>query len=254
MNVRPMMIAALSLVLAACATSLPQTPPAGQSAQVGPPSVQAGATYRYAVRDGFTSIPRGSVEYRVASVTADSMSVEVKTDREQTTETYTRDWNWLVRPATNMQAFVYKPAFPALQFPLTAGKTWSVTATATDPANGRTFPIRVKAEVLGWEKVRVPAGEFDTLKVRRYVYFDYFESGVRGESWSIETDWYAPAIGQVARRETNSKYWRLAGLEPRPLADAGYRFVRAKGDRDGDAFPRFEQDDWLIYELTQHSK
>lgn len=239
--------AAVSLLLAACASPLPQTAPAGLANDVAAPAIKPGSVWRYAVKDGYTSIPRGSIEYRVASVTADSVSVDVKGDRDSSTETYTRDWNWLVRPATNMQPFVYKPAYQAYQFPLSAGKKWSATATATDPADGRSFPVRVEAEVLGWDKVRVPAGEFDAVKVRRYVYLDYFKQGIRGESWIIETDWYAPAIGQVARKETTSKYWRLASAEPQ------FRFVRVRGERDGNAFPRFEQDDWLVYELTDYS-
>lgn len=241
--------AAVSLLLAACASPLPQTPPAGVANEVAAPAIKPGSVWRYAVKDGYTKLSRGSVEYRVANVTSDSVSVDVQGDRGQSTQTYTRDWNWLVHPATNMQTFVYKPMYQAYQFPLSAGKKWASTATATDPADGRSFPVRVNAEVLGWDKVRVPAGEFDTIKVRRYVYLDYFKQGVRGESWIVETDWYAPSIGQVARKETTSKYWRLASAEPR------FAFVRVRGgdDRDGDVFPRFEQDDWLVYELMEYS-
>jgi len=239
--------AAVTLLLAACASPLPQTPPAGIANEVAAPAIKPGNVWRYAVKDGYTNLPRGAIQYRVANVTSDSVSVEVTGEREQSTETYTRDWNWLVHPATNMQPFVYKPAYQAYQFPLSAGKKWTSKSTATDPADGRSFPVRVQAEVLGWEKVRVPAGEFDTVKVRRYVYFDYFKQGVRGESWIIETDWYAPGIGQVARKETTSKYWRLASAEPH------FRLVRVKGEPDGDALPRFEQDDWLVYELMDYS-
>jgi hypothetical protein len=240
-------VAVVAMLLAACASPLPQTPPAGLANEVAAPSIQPGSVWRYAVQDGYTHLSRGTIEYRVTDVMSDSVAVAVDTGAQQTTETYTRDWNWLVHPATNMQTFIYKPAYQAYQFPLVAGKKWTSTATATDPATGRSFPIRVEAEVLGWQKVRVPAGEFDTVKVLRRVYFDYWQQGVRGESWIIETDWYAPSVNQVARRETTSRYWRLASSEPR------FSFVRVKGDRDGDAFPRFEQDDWLVYELTEYA-
>jgi hypothetical protein len=241
---------AASLFLGACASPLPQTPPAGVSASVAAPAApRAGATWRYAVSDGYTRLSRGSIEYRIVDVMSDSMTVEVKGYDGERTETYTHDWNWLVRPATNMQTFVYTPAYQALPFPLQAGKRWRQVGTATDPATGRSFPIRIDGEVLGWERVRVPAGEFDALKVRRVVYLEYFEQGVRGQSWIIETDWYAPAAAQVARRETTSRYWRLAGLEP------GYRFVRVNDEpSDGDILPRFEQDDWLVYELSSHTR
>lgn len=245
---KSILAAAAVALLGACASPLPQTPPTGLANEVAAPAVQAGQYWRYAVSDGYTRLPRGQIEYRVAGITSDSMSVEVKDDRATTTETYTRDWNWLVRPATNMQSFIYQPAYQAYAFPLSAGKRWRWQGAATDPVDNRSFPIRIDAEVLGWEKVRVPAGEFDAVKVRRYVSLNYWKQGIRGESWIIETDWYAPALGQVARRETTSRYWRLAAAEP------AYRFVRAKGDRDGNDYPRFEQDDWLVYELTAHGR
>lgn len=244
-----LLAAVASLLLGACATPLPQTPPSGVSGTVSSVAPKAGSTFRYAVSDGFTRLPRGTVEYRVTDVLSDSMTVDVKGYDGERTETYTHGWNWLVRPATNMQAFVYKPAYEALPYPMAAGKTWRHTGTATDPATGRTFPVRIDGEVLGWEKVRVPAGEFDALKLRRVVYLDYYEQGVRGQSWIIETDWYAPSIGQVARRETTSRYWRLAGVQP------SYRFVRVSDpDSDGDILPRFEQDDWLVYQLASYSR
>ena len=244
-----LLAAAASLLLSACATQLPQTPPSGIAGNVNASAPKAGGTWRYAVSDGFTRLSRGNVEYRITDVLSDSMTVDVKGFDGERTETYTHGWNWLVRPATNLQTFVYKPAYQALPFPISAGQTWKHSGTATDPATGKSFPVRIDGEVLGWEKVRVPAGEFDAVKMRRIVYLDYFEQGVRGQSWIIETDWYAPAVGQIARRETTSKYWRLASLQPQ------YRFVRVGDDHsDGDILPRFEQDDWLVYELASYSR
>ncbi len=243
------MMAAASALLSACATPLPQTPPAGAAGTLSAPSVKAGSFWRYEVRDGFTRLPRGSVEYRVADVMSDRMSVEVRSFDGERTESYTRGWNWLVRPATNMQTFVYEPAYEALPFPLSAGKKWRHTGTATDPQTGRGFPVRIDGEVLGWQKIRVPAGEFDAIKLRRVVYLDYWDQGVRGQSVILETDWYAADVGQVVRRETTSQYLRLAQARP------AYRFMRVNDDpSDGDVLPRFEQDDWLVYELSAYSR
>lgn len=241
-----LILAVISLLVASCATQLPQTPPSGVAAEVSAPQPKAGSFWRYAVIDGFTRIPRGTVEYRVAGVDADVVTVDVSTDRQQSTELYSRDGNWLRRPATNMQEFTFSPAYRAFDFPLTAGKKWAARATATDPADGRKFPVIIEAQVLGWEKVRVPAGEFDALKVRRHVFLDYWQQGERGQSVIMETDWYAPALQQVVRRDNTSKYLKLASVAP--------RFVRVDDDPSGgdDLLPRYEQDEWLIYELVAH--
>jgi hypothetical protein len=179
---RILLVTAATVLLSACMTPLPQAPPAGAASSLSAPSGKAGSYWRYAVTDGFTGLPRGSVEYRVADVMPDSMTVEVKGFDGERTETYTRDWNWLVRPATNMQTFVDKPAYEALPFPPSAGKKWRHDGTATDPATGHSFPVRINGAVLGWEKIRVPAGESDAIKLRRVVYRDYWDQGVRARS------------------------------------------------------------------------
>jgi hypothetical protein len=97
---------------------------------------------------------------------------------------------------TNLQNFRYEPPYPALPFPLEAGKTWRSYVKATDPATGRVNRVRIDGAVLGWERVKVPAGEFDALVVRRVVYagnHDHFLS----EEYITEVDWYSPGAGIV---------------------------------------------------------
>jgi hypothetical protein len=212
---------------------------------VSQPEIRVGDTWRYAVRDGFTSLPRPPVEYRVTQVQGDTVTVEVRSGDHVSTELYTRTGNWLRRPATNMQEFTYTPPYEALAFPLVAGKTWKSKSSATDPADGRSFPVTIQGSVLGWERIRVPAGEFDALKVRRYVFLDYWRSKVKGQSIIREDEWYAPSLGKIAKRETTSRY-----LDGRfALANDGIVLTRDRGD-DG---PRYIQDDWLVYELVSYA-
>jgi len=246
---RRMLVVVASMLLASCATQLSQTPPSGVTSDITAPQPQPGSVWRYAVTDGFTRIPLGTVEYRVTGISGDVVTVEVQTDRHRSVELYAPDGNWLRRPATNMQAFEYSPAYRAFDFPLTAGKRWRARAMAKDPTDGRSFPVIIEGRVLGWERGKVPAGEFDALKVRRHVILDYYAQHDRGQSVIMETDWYAPAVNQVVRRETTSQYLKLVQME-------APRFIRVSGDdpSDGDKLPRYEQDDWLVYELVSHGK
>jgi len=240
-------VCALLLLVTGCATPLPQTPPAGVSAQVPAPEFRVGNDWRYSVHDGFTKLPRGTVEYRVSAIQSDTVTVEVRNNGLESTEIYARDGNWLRRPAPNLQTFTYSPAYPAFAFPLAAGKTWNARVVATDPADGQRFPVTIQATVLGWEKIKVPAGEFDTLKVQRTVYIGYFQANVRGPSIAIEIEWYAPALKQAARRETSGRYFTyLAGTTDTGLLRVG------DGHSDGGG-PRYVDDDWLVYELVSHS-
>ena len=235
----------LLLLAAACAAPLSQSPPAGVAAEVTNPEIRAGDTWRYAVRDAFTKMPRGEVDYRVTQVQGDTVTVEVRTGELVSTELYTRSGNWLRRPATNMQEFSYSPPYEALAFPLAPGKTWKSRSVATDPADGRSFPVTISATVLGWERIRVPAGEFDAMKVHRRVFLDYWRQNVRGQSIIEEYEWYAPSLRKVAKRETTSRY--LSWIYGR--ANDGIMLV----GRDDGGPPKYVQDDWLIYELVSYA-
>jgi hypothetical protein len=207
--------------------------------------VVAGETWTYRVRDGFTGLERGSRNYRVTGAAGDRMEVRVSLDggtREEI-EVYDRGWNGLRHPATNLQSFEYAPRYPAFAFPLTPGKQWRERLTATDPADGRRFAVVVAGTVLGWERIRVPAGEFDAIKVKREVFFDYWEYSVRDRSIIEEYDWYAPAVKWVVRREASSQYLSY-------LFGAALPFVRVSREDGGIGYVK---DDWLISELTAYS-
>jgi len=193
------------LVTAGCATSLPQVPPAGISAQVVAPAARAGDRWTYASRDGYTGISQDSIDYRVTSVQGDEVTVEVQRGGRQSIERYTREGNWRERPMTNLQNFRYDPAYPAFTFPLEAGKTWQTYVKATDPATGSTYRVRIDGKVMGWDKVKVPAGEFDAIVVQRQVYAGNADT-FRGEETILEADWYAPRIGAIVRRSATSSY------------------------------------------------
>ena len=236
----------LLLLTAACAAPLSQSPPAGVASEVTPPEIRAGDTWRYAVRDAFTKMPRGEVDYRVTQVQGDTVTVEVRTGELVSTELYTRSGNWLRRPATNMQEFSYSPPYEALAFPLAPGKTWKSRSVATDPTDGRSFPVTISATVLGWERIRVPAGEFDALKVHRRVFLDYWRQNVRGQS-IIEEVRVVCAVAQKDREARNhvtipeldlrsgkrrhharrARRWRPSEIYPGRLAHLRARELRA---------------------------
>lgn len=193
------------VIVAGCAAPLPQTPPAGTPAQVTAPAIRTGDAWAYTAYDGYTHIPKGTVDYRVTDVQGATVTVERMHEGIASQERYTRDGAWVARPLTNLQLFQYQPALQALPFPLQAGQRWREFVVATDPASGQSYRVRVDGEVLGWDRVRVPAGEFDALKVERHIYAgnaDYF----RTEERIREIDWYAPAVGAVVRREAASEY------------------------------------------------
>jgi hypothetical protein len=195
----------LALLVSACAAPLAQLPPAGTPAQIAAPTLTPGDAWAYSAYDGYTHISKGEVGYRVTQVQGDIVTLERNYGGRVSPEYFTAAGAWLERPLTNLQDLRYQPALAALPFPLHAGKRWREYVQAIDPVTGRAYRVRVDGQVLGWERVRVPAGEFDALKVERYIYagnFDFF----RTEERIRELDWYAPQLGAVVRHEGSSEY------------------------------------------------
>ena len=172
----------------------------------------AGDTYVYRLSNGYNREVRGQIQYRIDKIDADRITVAVTTDTPSLgaarTEVYAKDGNGLRHPLVNhdfLRDYEFAPAYPAYVFPLDPGKSWSVRVTAVDPATGRRNSVRVDGEVLGSERITVPAGAFDTIKVRRYVYAGDWE-GFRHETNITEIDWYAPVLGRPVRTESKSEY------------------------------------------------
>lgn len=230
--------AALSL-LAACASDTGYVPKDAPAA-VEPAAVKVGDFWEYALRDAYTGFDRGLWRYAVTHVDANRIVVDVMHDGERVDSyVYAPGWNGLEHPLTNLQRFRYSPPFPAYAYPLAPGKTWYTIVDATDPATGQTYRVHIRGKVLGWERVRVPAGEFDALKVERYVYAGNFDS-FRSQETIIETDWYVPALRRAARMEGSSEHFDSS---------------MGGGGDDGDGeYPMRIRGDWLVAELVRYSR
>ncbi len=226
-----------------CASVLPSIATAAivlvAIAPAGAASPVTGETYVYRLSNGYNNEPRAQITYRVEKVDADRVAVAVSADRPGVetarTEIYTSSGNWLRRTLTNHdqpREFEFAPAYPAYAFPLEPGKSWSVRVNATDPATGRRNSVRIDGRVLGNERVRVPAGEFDTIKIRRQVYAGDWD-GFRQETNITEFDWYAPALGRSVRTESKSGY-----MDTGRCGRFGCEVIRG---------------DWNVYELVSRT-
>ena len=171
-----------------------------------------GDSFVYRVSNGYNHELRGTVSYRVAKVAADRVEVAVTTDTPSAgvarTEVYTRDGNWLRHPLAShdqLREFEFPQALRVYAPPGDSGGAWSARVDAVDPATGKRSSVRVDGEVLGSERITVPAGTFDTIKVMRRVYVGDWD-GFKRETHIVETDWYAPALGRAVKSDSKSSW------------------------------------------------
>lgn len=202
----------LVILLAGC-TAVTVPPVSNPFAQADSPRLAVGDTWVYRVSNGYNNEARGQIRYQVEKVDAGRAVTSATPDDpylgQAYTVVYTQQGNWLRHPVASHGQSVerdFATAYPAYVFPLEPNKSWSLRVNATDPATGRRNSVRVDGKVLGAERIRVPAGEFDTIRIRRLVYGGDWD-GFLGETHTHETDWYAPALGRPVRTESNSE-WR----------------------------------------------
>ena len=228
---------ALVALLAACATE-PAYVPAGAAGPVAPAQVKVGDYWEYAVRDGYTGTPRGLQRYEVSAVEANRVVVDVTHDGQRVDAVvYAAGWNGLELPLTNLRRFRYEPALPAYAYPLEPGRTWYTIVNATDPVTRETYRVHTQGKVVGWERIRVPAGEFDALRIQRYV-FAGNSTAVKTQESIAETDWYVPALRRAARTHASSEHFDNS----------------TGGGDEGGEYPSRVRGEWLIAELVRYSR
>jgi hypothetical protein len=212
-------------------------------AAAGAATPAAGDTYLYRLVNGYNAEPLGQVRYRVEKVEPGRVTLAVSPEgsatRSARTVVTTGEGNWLqheVESHGNAVEYVFDKAYPAYVFPLDPGKSWSVRVPAKAPgANKSSRSVRVDGKVIGTERIRVPAGEFETVKVRRLVYAgDHGDPHfAQNETQITEIDWYAPALGRPVRTERRSGWLDMSQCSGRDGGGCEFR------------------GNWDIYELVE---
>ncbi len=198
-----------------------------------------GDVYIYRVINGYNKETVGHVRQELTpATTAQAEVVAVTVDNPALglarTDIYAPQGRWLRRPLDNHGVpvdYAFSTPLPAAQPELAAGQSWSVRVPAKAAGEGKTRSVRIDGRVLGNERIRVPAGEFDTVKIQRVIYAgdeDYFITETRIH----ETDWYAPALGRSVRTDTRSS-WRDTRSGCRRPEHCDYR------------------GDWFVFELAE---
>jgi hypothetical protein len=234
---RALFAACLVPLLLAC-TSTPAYLPKDAPASIAPAAVKVGDFWEYRVTDAYTGFDRGLYRYEVSHTDPNRVVVDISRDGQRIDAlVYTSGWNGLEHPLTNLQRFQYQPAFPAYAYPLEPGKSWYTVVNATDPMTRQTYRVHTRGKVVGWERIRVPAGEFDALRIQRQVFAGNSDA-VRTQEIADETDWYVPALRRAARTQASSEH-----------------FDNSRGGGDGGGeYPLRVRGDWLVAELVRYSR
>ena len=168
------------------------------------PILKQGDRWTYQAVDGFTGLADGGTEVRVVEVRPDGYLLErsLTPGVAQTTD---------VTLELNARQTIDGVAGDAgeLKFPLVLGRKWKSLALVENPSTRTTSLLDLEREVVAFEKVKVPAGEFNAYKIvakgRWTLRLDPMQVGIPGLSGRYEmTVWYAPAAKRIVASETDS--------------------------------------------------
>ena len=95
------------------------------------------------------------------------------------------------------------PYFPTFSFPMNTSKKWEKDYETTHTSDGAKTAGTLKAEVISYEKVTVPAGTFDAFKTEYYAFYQRVDGTSRHGKF-INTYWYAPSAKRFVKEEATS--------------------------------------------------
>lgn len=102
----------------------------------------------------------------------------------------------------------------ALDFPLETGKKWHYAKEWVFKPAGSTGTAEVDVEVLAYETIAVPAGNFDAFKlVSKESMRGISSKGSRIEADAVSTYWYAPAARAIVKSITHNPYIGVSTVE-----------------------------------------
>lgn len=171
------------------------------------PTINVGDSWTYQYTDVWKNAPGSLNRLEVTSIDGDGIRMDVKraaTGAVVSRQRFSPDLNPIDRGKMH-----FAPYYARYAFPLVPGKEWTADATGNNPSAGRRWRYQFKGKALGWEKITVPAGEFDVMRVEVIGQYHGEEVGwIGGNGTSKETVWYAPAVNNFVRMEYEDTDWQ----------------------------------------------
>lgn len=90
----------------------------------------------------------------------------------------------------------FDPFVPRLQFPLQEGKSWTRSYTGRDERAPRPKNGTLWAKVSGWERISLPAGTFDSLRIEIRISSERVKGPATAHD---EVCWYAPEVKRFVK-------------------------------------------------------
>ena len=198
------------------------------------PTVRVGDRWRYQLLDRQSGRWIDEPTWTVVEVAPEiRMSVASRRAGPPREERFASAWSALAETLYGA-TYEFAAPVPLLPSPIASGTASATATTYLDTGTGRRRRWTQQLTAGRWERVEVPAGTFDCLRVGRVVAYEHVDGNRRGSTLS-DTLWYAPRVNRWVQREWRDEYVSagLSGLGNAPIGEAA-------------------RDDWLLWQLTAY--
>lgn len=180
-------------------SSQPPAPVSESSESIDPPAVSVGDCYTFEVENASDSKLNYTLTRRVTAIERNRITVETHNDKyiRKRNTFYDLDLGYLGSESADKDPVSFSPALKYFDFPLTVGKKWTASSVETTRKTGRKRHFTLRGAIEGWEKINVPAGEFEALKI-------IIKTEIKdGNNVSSGTDisWYVPQLHRSVQTE-----------------------------------------------------
>ena len=161
------------------------------------PAIKVGDRWKFETRDRRTGVKESELIRTVTAVTASQI---------EGTENNGKFVATLELSSLETPTAVSSGDARYLAFLLELGKKWEFKYDVSNKTAAGKARWQVEAAVVGYERIKVPAGEFDTFRIEYKGFFNNSASGKNGRL--VMTNWYAPAARNYVKREFDDTYYR----------------------------------------------
>ena len=226
----PVALSALSVLGSGCATPNAMPAPAGLE-PLPVPTLRVGDRWRYVLINRYNNIPIGEVSVQVTAVTPlIRLSIDRGADKPVLEEIYTDPWSVMLETVYSGEPIRFNDPMPVVpQGARTGLNLRSNTRYTTTPTTSSAYAWSQRLSVEGWERVTVPAGSFDALRIVRLINFEHPDV-FRYSPERTDIAWYAPQVGRWVKREWTGDY--MSG---------GHTSLRGR-----------TREDWVNWQLTAY--
>jgi hypothetical protein len=178
------------------------------AADVPAPVLHPGDTWTYRHIDGYNKLTVGTVSNVVQTVGANDIHLLIRSNegKYQSESVYAAPGMLANGIISERAEGAMNPPLKLTPFPLREGEQWRQKVVRDDLMSREKRLTQLSGRVIGWETVKVPAGEFRALLIERAFELGDYDP-FRGPTLRYEKEWYSPVVKGAVRLEVFEEYF-----------------------------------------------